>query len=424
MNDESMMQVVHEITRRIHHLNRVQAAELNNAANHRQHGDYTRAAIAAHIAQKNAGMATIYRQLAGIVSGTWLPSPSDVIDISEGLGARVGIVWWAPPEDATPSQLHQWREFCDALHQMAMRQKYLTDYQLPAAHARQTTGQVSPRDTPEPDPLTASPAEEARFRMTAQGQQPQVPPGTGSTCTQCGEPNITLPGRMSLHQANGSASCPPARGEGAESKDEGQCDHCTAPLVLVDGVLLHAGTREPKCSPNGDLPATPTRVHQGAVPDDPEPGRTPQVPDKRTSIRWPSVKPKPALPQYKDCLGERVVLRLKNGAHARGVLSGAGEVLVLHPHEDGPNDIPVNQVAALHKLGPRAGADSGQVAGPVSEPGAYPDRPAVTAGPAQARLDGLTPQMPTDRPPQPTPSAGDATQSEVAPAPADGDHRG
>lgn len=184
--NEPRMQVIREMTVRVHTLKQAQAAELAGAARHREAGDYTRAAIAEHAAHVNARMAVIYQEVAGILSGTWLPSPDDVSEPPEGngLGVRVGIVAWAPPGDATPAQLHRWREFCDELHQTGIRQKYRTDDLIPAAHATQVTGRLAPEDIPAPDALTASPAEETGMHKVPAGFGPPrvaVVEGTSGT---------------------------------------------------------------------------------------------------------------------------------------------------------------------------------------------------------------------------------------------------
>lgn len=173
--NEPRMQVIREMTARVHTLKQAQAAELAGAARHREHGDYTRAAIAEHAAQVNASMAVIYQEVAGILSGTWLPEAADVTEPGEGLGVRVGIIAWAPPQGATPAQLHRWREFCDELQQSAIRQKYLTDDAIPGAHATQATGQLAPEDMPQPDPLTAPPTPGGGAGAVQGGASPRRP---------------------------------------------------------------------------------------------------------------------------------------------------------------------------------------------------------------------------------------------------------
>lgn len=231
--DEPTMEVVKEMTQRAHTLCKGQAAELANAANHRQHGDYTRAAIAAHAAEVSARMATIYEQLAGVVSGTWLPSPEEVTEPAEGLGVGVGIVRWAPPQGASPAQLHQWKAFADALNQVALRQKYRTDDLIRAAHATQVTGQLAPEDLPQPDPLTAAPAGEE----TGAHVLPPAPP------VPAGLPAGVEP--LTSVEPDASAEC----GRG-----------CGYPLVRLEGTWLHAVTLDAECRPGAGEYAEPVDV--------------------------------------------------------------------------------------------------------------------------------------------------------------------
>ncbi|MUN41490.1 hypothetical protein [Actinomadura litoris] len=155
MNDRDvLMRVIGEMALRIKSLGHEQADALKSAATHYDHGDYTREAIDRHAARTAAVMAEIYQELSGLACGTWFPEP-DEVEQSTGLGLRVGLIRWTPPEGATVPQLRQWRMFVDELYQETLRQRNFTDDALKAAQATQQTGRLAPEDLSQPDPLTA-----------------------------------------------------------------------------------------------------------------------------------------------------------------------------------------------------------------------------------------------------------------------------
>lgn len=352
--DEPTMQVIREMTQRVHALHRARAAELEHAANHREHGDYTRAAIAAHAAQTCQEMAGIYRQAAGVLSGTWLPSPDEVTDPAEGLGMAVGIVRWGPPQDATPAQIHQWKAFSDTLHQVSMRQKYRSDDVLPAAHETQMTGPLPQEDLPQPDALTASPAEVTGAHAVAVSAAGPPPDFAGFR---------------------------PAPDVQAEPDASAECGRpgCGVSLIRLDGAWLHSGTLDAECRPG-----------QGAINELADPVNVVH----RDPARQAEGKLLPEPVPYGGHVGQRVLIRTTGGDRSRGTLHAVtGGRLVLDPCEMGQPVVAVADVGEVSPVrSPRAGGRGSdgvvdRVVG-LEEQRAYPDRPVVAPVEAERASGG------------------------------------
>jgi hypothetical protein len=161
---------IRELADKIAHLQQVAAERRTEAIWHRQ-----AAQVKELWSEHCTEMAALYRQMFDRVSGLpELPAPGDIAAWPWGLGMQVGRSLYGPPPDATPEEIAAHRETMRALNDVSFEEiKRASD----VLRESQSAGEVAAEEVPQPDPLTATPAEEtgglpvvpARVRLREQG---------------------------------------------------------------------------------------------------------------------------------------------------------------------------------------------------------------------------------------------------------------
>jgi hypothetical protein len=266
-----------------------------------------------------------YQQVLGLLTGQ--PQPLTGSDVQPGeteLGIRIALGRYAPPPDATDEQVDQFVEAMDRLVVSAIHQRQLAqDEQGRRWRAAERTGELpeaflleqgeSERgEAREPDPLTATPAEESEARA-------ELPPPAAA------EPDA------------------------------------------------------------GDVAASPVgATHLGEGPS--------------PSVRY---------------VGQRVLVRAKDGTRSRGVLFAAGDRLVLEPCELGPPVVFAADVEAVLPVRDRSAGGtwrqdedgrSANASTGMQGQRAYPDEPATGSLPvAESAARPVPPSHGADDPTQALP---------------------
>lgn len=140
------------------------------------------------------------RQVAAALNGeASIPQPDQVHPVGE-LGMVAGLQMWALPEDATYEDMEQYAAFTEQLYSVALNQFNRVRDLMREHRSTLETGVLAPEWLPEPDPLTAAPAEVSG----AWGVPPEVGPEHGD-CVRCGRlVRLRAPNEW-VHAEDGSA---------------------------------------------------------------------------------------------------------------------------------------------------------------------------------------------------------------------------
>jgi hypothetical protein len=137
--------------------------------------------------------ARIYRGAVQRMPGTpLLPDAADVRRLDGRPGMDLGVVLLGPPADATTEQLRAYEQLMQALNVLSMDEIHRARGLRREGQATLSTQQLDPEDVPQPDPLTATPAEEtgglpvvpARLPRRAQGGRYVRDPDRGKAADQ------------------------------------------------------------------------------------------------------------------------------------------------------------------------------------------------------------------------------------------------
>ncbi|MGH3588604.1 MAG: hypothetical protein ACRDQ0_20030 [Pseudonocardia sp.] len=245
-----------------------------------------------------ATRAQVKRQIAALLAGrAELPTPGMVVPVGAlgmGIGAqKIGPPEGVPSEQLTPEQVTSIRDLWETVYALAFDRLTNANAWLRQHRSTLDTAALAPEDKPQPDPLTASPAEES-------GAHKILPPAGEVSrwpCLECGGDLRWVGEHFDevAHIATGAEGCPVSAL--AEPVAEAACEYCTGLLVQVDGAWIHSSSGVPECGPGSDrLTAMPSEVRYLGEEraDEPEPGHVPEP--RRVTVRegvrrvWESVR--------------------------------------------------------------------------------------------------------------------------------------